>query len=173
MIVTNDAALAEAVRQLRSWGRMVGAGNFRLSAIEAAVHRVMLPYLEDWAKQRQTVASWYDELLGSSSLACPTVMPYAGHAFNVYAARSRQRDHLASALRDQGMASAVHYPQPVHLQERFGELGYVAGAFPVSEAVASDELSLPIYPELSEVSVQLVAKSVQDALPHPRAGRES
>ena len=165
IIVTNNEALAEAARQLRSWGPIAGAGNFRLSAIEAAVLRVKLPRLGEWTTKRQTVASLYGELLTDSGLEPPTTMPYAAHVFNVYAVRSTQRDRIAAALRAGGIASAVHYPQPVHLQDRYKDLGYSTGVFPVAEAIATKELSLPIYPELSEVSVRTIVKIIRQALP--------
>ena len=165
IIVTNNEALAETARQLRSWGPIAGAGNFRLSAIEAAVLRVKLPRLGEWTTKRQTVASLYGELLTDSGLEPPTTMPYAAHVFNVYAVRSTQRDRIAAALRAGGIASAVHYPQPVHLQDRYKDLGYSTGVFPVAEAIATKELSLPIYPELSEVSVRTIVKIIRQALP--------
>ena len=160
MIVTSDRPLADAARQLRNWGPTAGAGNFRLSAIEAAVLRVKLPHLGEWTMKRRLVAARYDELLGDSALELPAVMPYAGHVFNVYAVRSPQRDRVADALRNRGIASAVHYPEPVHLQDRYSDLGYSVGAFPVAEAIAATELSLPIYPELPEASVRMVAETI-------------
>ncbi len=165
MIVTNDDSLASAARQLRSWGPTAGAGNSRLSAIEAAVLRVKLPHLAEWTTKRRAVAARYDEFLADTDLELPAVMPYAGHVFNVYAVRSPRRDHLAAALEERGIASAVHYSKPVHLQDRYRDLGYAAGSFPVSEAIASTQLSLPIYPELSEASVRTVAETIRDALP--------
>ena len=162
MIVTNDDALADAARRLRSWGPTAGSGNYRLSAIEAAVLRVKLPHLREWTTKRQAVAARYDELLADSALELPRVMPYAGHVFNVYAVRSPKRDRLAAALRKRDIASAVHYPKPVHLHDRFKDLGYSRGSFPVSEAIAATELSLPIYPELSEASVRTIAETIQE-----------
>jgi dTDP-4-amino-4,6-dideoxygalactose transaminase len=168
-VVTSNAALADAVRKLRSWGPAERSGNYRMSAIEAAVLRVKLPRLRTWTARRQAIATRYADLLADSDIQLPAVMPYAGHVFHVYAVRSTHRDGLARALHARGVEIAVHYRQPVHLQDKYKDLGYSTGAFPVAEQTAREELSLPLYPELSDESIEKVADAVRESLPVERA----
>ena len=110
-VVTSNAALADAVRKLRSWGPAERSGNYRMSAIEAAVLRVKLPRLRTWTARRQAIATRYADLLADNDIQLPAVMPYAGHVFHVYAVRSTHRDGLARALHARGVEIAVHYRQ--------------------------------------------------------------
>ena len=164
IIVTRNVVLAEAARKLRSWGPVKRSGNYRLSAIEAAILRVKLPHLHSWTVRRQAVASRYAELLVDTEIQLPTVMPYASHVFHVYAVRSSRRDELADALQTRNIEVAVHYRLPVHLQVKYEELGYRKGAFPIAEQVAAQELSIPIYPELSEASITQIAETIKERL---------
>jgi dTDP-4-amino-4,6-dideoxygalactose transaminase len=163
-IVTNDAALANTVRKLRSWGPVPRSGNYRMSAIEAAVLRVKLPHLKTWTARRQAIAARYANLLTNVNIQLPTVMPYADHVFHIYAVRSSHRDGLVRALQTHGVEIAVHYRQPIHLQDNYKDLGYSTGAFPVAEQIAREELSLPLYPELSDESVEKVADAVRESV---------
>ena len=161
IVVTNHAELADAVRQLRSWGPVRLSGNYRLAALQAAILRAKLPHLDGWTTRRRAIAAQYNERLAETDLKLPVVMPYAGHSFHVYAVRSAHRDALADALRARDIEVAVHYPQAVHRQPTYSDLGYEAGAFPVSEQLATEQLSLPIYPELTDASVAKVAAAVR------------
>ena len=162
IVVTKDAAFADKVRQLRSWGPVRLAGNYRLAALQAAILRVKLPHLDAWTARRRAIAARYDELLTETDLVLPFVMPSSGHVFHVYAVRSPRRDALADALQARGIQVAVHYRKPVHLQSSHADLGYEVGAFPVSEQLAGEQLSLPIYPELTDESVEQIAVAIQD-----------
>ncbi len=162
MIVTDDAELAERTRQLRSWGPPQRSANYRLSALEAAVLRVKLPHLADWTARRQAIAARYGTLLSDCPLQLPRVMPYADHVFHIYAVRSSRRNKLAEALQRKGIGVAVHYPQSVHLQAKYKDLGYTAGEFPAAEQAANEELSLPIYPELSDDSLVQIAEAIRE-----------
>ena len=161
-VVTSNATLADAVRKLRNWGPVARSGNYRMSAIEAAVLRVKLPHLRNWTTKRQAIAMRYADLLADTDIQLPTVMPYADHVFHIYAVRSTHRDSLARALQARGIETAVHYPQPIHLHDKYKDLGYPSGAFPVAEQAAREELSLPLYPELSEESIEQVADAVRE-----------
>ena len=88
-------------------------------------------------------------------------MPYAGHVYHVYAVRSARRDELAEALRGRGIAAAVYYPFPIHLQPAYADLGYQAGDLPGAEAAARETLALPIYPELPHTAVEKVADAIR------------
>jgi len=91
-------------------------------------------------------------------------MPYARHVYHVYAVRHPKRDFLQAALRDQGVQTGIHYPIPVHLQKAYADLGYKAGDFPHSERAASEVLSLPMFPELSEEQLKRVVVALQCAV---------
>ena len=162
IIVTNDPALADTARQLRSWGPEPGAGNYRLSAIQAAVLRVKLPHLQAWNGRRRAIAARYGDLLGDCGIRLPGVMPYAAHVFHIYAIRATRRDALAHGLQARGIEVAVHYERPVHLLEQYAHLGYTQGAFPVAEQAAREELSLPIYPEMPDASIVTVAEAIRE-----------
>ena len=170
IVVSNDAALAKTVHRLRDWGEdqprvyTVKGGNHRLDAMQAAILRVKLPHLPAWTAARRAVATRYDERLDGVGLGTPTVMPYAGHVYHVYAVRSADRDALADTLRAQGIGAAVHYPLPIHLQPAYADLGYSVGDFPRAEAAAQEVLCLPIYPELTDAAVETVANAIRGFL---------
>jgi dTDP-4-amino-4,6-dideoxygalactose transaminase len=161
MVVTNDAARAEMVAMLRSHGskpkyyhRVVG-GNFRLDALQAALVTVKLAHLDGWTQRRQRNAARYDQLFGESGLAgsgpvgLPKVVP-GRHIFNQYVIRVPRRDELRAFLAENGVATEVYYPVPLHRQECFAYLGYREGSLPEAERAARETLALPIYPELSD-----------------------
>ncbi len=166
MVTTNDAQLAERVRLLRGHGakpkyfhRLVG-GNFRLDAIQAAVLRVKLAYLDGWTAGRQANAARYRELLAAAAI--PLDVPFdAGHGrhiYNQFIVRTTQRDALMAALKEQHIGSEVYYPLPMHLQECFGDLGYRIGDFEYSELAAQQTLAIPVYPELTPAQQERVVE---------------
>ncbi|HOG45003.1 MAG TPA: DegT/DnrJ/EryC1/StrS family aminotransferase [Anaerolineae bacterium] len=165
MVTTHDPELAERMRLLRGHGakpkyyhKMVG-GNFRLDAIQAAVLRVKLKYLDRWTAGRQVNAEAYQRLFREVGLAgdgdspYPVVLPrdagYGRHIYNQFVVRVAQRDGLMAYLKERHIGSEVYYPLPLHLQPCFAELGYREGDLANSERAASEVLALPIYPELT------------------------
>lgn len=171
MVVTNDADLADRLRVLRVHGskpkyyhRVVG-GNFRLDAIQAAVLRVKLKYLDDWTAARRKNAARYrglfeEEQLRNGDVTLPS--DTAGHIYNQFVIRASHRDELRAHLKDQGVETEVYYPVPLHLQDCFQDLGYREGDFPESEAAAAESLALPIYPELTVDQQRHVVRTVQE-----------
>jgi len=169
MVVTNDAQRAEKLRVLRGHGakpkyhhKIIG-GNFRLDAIQAAVVSAKLPHLDDWTTARQRNAKQYDRLLGEAGV--PIGLPEVAtdrHIFNQYVIRTSKRDELQAYLQKKGVGTEVYYPVPMHLQECFDYLGYVAGAFPESERAAKETLALPIHPELTELQARYVVDCIRD-----------
>ena len=168
MVVTGDRELAERMRVLRAHGsrpkyfhKLVG-GNFRLDTIQAAVLLVKLPYLPAWSEQRRHNAALYDTLLADiPQVNTPVVRQENFSIFNQYVIRAERRDELAAFLKDQGVATAVYYPRPLHLQSCFAELNHKLGDFPQSERAAMQTLALPIYPELGAEGVSRVAVEVR------------
>ncbi len=158
MVAATDPELAEKVRCLRHHGQtgpyehaFVG-GNFRLDAIQAAALRVKLRRLDEWSAARAENAAWYTREIEREGLleflSPPPILPGAGHVFNQFTLRARDRDSLREHLRARGVGHAVYYPLPLHLQPCFAYLGYKAGDFPVAEKASREVISLPVYPEL-------------------------
>jgi dTDP-4-amino-4,6-dideoxygalactose transaminase len=180
MITTNDRALADRVRLLRNHGyrpkyynKLVG-GNFRLDAIQAAVLRVKLKYLDGWTEKRQKNAATYRDLFAAAGLnnqtqsagttfegiVLPTEAKDVRHIYNQFVIRSDRRDELLAHLKQNQIGTEIYYPVPLHLQECFADLGYKAGDFPESESAARQTLALPIYPELTKEMMAMVVDAI-------------
>ena len=172
MIVTNTDALAERLRVLRVHGaaskyfhQFVGL-NSRLDALQAAVLRVKLPYLDRWSQARQANAERYDRLFLDAGLAEEIGLPFVRgnvrHIFNQYVVRAPgRRDALMRHLKESGVGAEVYYPLPLHLQECFSHLGYKEGDFPVAERAARETLAIPVYPELRPEQQQYVVETIR------------
>ena len=181
LLTTNDAALAEKLRSLRTHGiagrkyyhaRM--GMNSRLDELQAAVLRVKFRYLDAWTRARQERAARYDELFQQAGLVAnekmypdaqqPVVLPVRAanrtHVFNQYVIRARDRDRLKTFLSEEGIGTEVYYPLALHLQECFADWGGRAGDFPESERATREVLALPMYPELTDEQ----QRSVVDAI---------
>ena len=169
-IVTSNPEYARKIKMLRDWGQeeryhhVMKGYNYRMDGIQGAILRIKLRYLDRWTEARRTHAAQYDKLLANSAVKTPVVMPYSYHVYHIYAVRTNQRELLQQKLNEQGIQTGIHYPIPVHLQKGYADLGYKLGDFPNSELVAQEELSLPLYAELSQVQVQTVATALQTAL---------
>ncbi len=173
MLVTSDEAFAERLRMLRTHGSKVRyhhpllGGNFRLDAIHAAVLRVKLAHLDGWTRQRQVNAARYRQFFADQRLLEQVGLPVERtdrHIYNQFVIRvdASRRDALKSFLSDQGVATEVYYPIPLHLQVCFASLGYQRGAFPESERAAQETLALPIYPELTAEQQEYVVACIRD-----------
>lgn len=167
-ITTNDDELAHKVRMLRDHGSerryyhdLVGM-NARLDELQAVVLRAKLPHLDSWNEQRRQNAARYDKCLQDLPLALPTTCPDNKHVFHLYVIRTERRDELHGYLKEQGIATGIHYPVPVHLQRAMSDLGYRPGELPVSERVAGEVLSLPMYPELENLQISYVSDAIHE-----------
>jgi UDP-N-acetyl-3-dehydro-alpha-D-glucosamine 3-aminotranferase len=152
MVTTNRDDVAEHLRRLRNHGQNkqylhneVGY-NSRLDEIQAAALRIKLRHIERDLASRESVAAEYNKRLQSVVISTPSRPAYGRHVFGVYTVRVKQRDRVRQILSESKVASAVYYPVPLHLQEVYAALGYKPGSMPVSELVAGEVLSLPIYP---------------------------
>jgi dTDP-4-amino-4,6-dideoxygalactose transaminase len=171
-IVTNDDELAAELRSLREHGQSVRyyhpivGYNARLDELQAAVLRIKLRRLSGWNARRQAIAARYDELLAGSDVITPNIPSDARHVFHCYVIRvgGGRRDALRKALAERNIGTGIHYPVPVHLQEACEFLGYRRGDLPVTERLADEVLSLPMYPELTDDEVELVATEVKECL---------
>jgi dTDP-3-amino-3,4,6-trideoxy-alpha-D-glucose transaminase len=173
LVITNDYDIAARLRRLRvyGWGRkyhsdLPGGTNSRLDELQAAILRVKLPHLDEWNRARQERAHRYSELLAGGPVLPPeTPPPGEEHVYHLYVVRSPHRQALQSHLRAQGIGTDIHYPLPTHLQPIYRGLGYHEGDFPVSEQLAREVLSLPMYPELTPEEVAAVAATVRAFVP--------
>ncbi len=170
MILTEDEEIAERLRILRVHGAgdlylhsRVGY-NSRLDELQAATLRVKLKHVDVWIGMRREKASLYDGLLSSLKglVTLPYQVPYARHTFCIYTIRVRERDKLRDYLTRKGIGTRVYYPLSLHLQEVYAHLGYKRGDFPVSEKASGEVISLPMYPELKEEQIELVAREIKN-----------
>ncbi len=169
MVVTNRPEYQRTIRLLRDWGQekkyypIVKGYNYRMEGLQGAILRVKLRHLEAWTEARRANATRYDALLSGCGVQIPQVMAYARHVYHVYAIRTPEREVVQQALMARGIQSAVHYPFPVHLLPAYADLGHRWGDFPQAEKMSAEELSLPIYPELSQEAVSQVANAVAES----------
>lgn len=170
LVATNDAALAERLRQLRNYGQRVKyvhttiGTNSRLDTIQAAILRVKLRHLDLWNTQRGEHAAQYNALLAEAGCAVPQIAASRTHIFHLYMVRLENRAEVQKILADRGISTGIHYPIPIHLQEASASLGYRKGDFPATEKAAERILSLPMYAELTASQCEYVAENLREAI---------
>ena len=149
LVAATDDGVAETVRMLRFHGsrdkqtfELVGV-NSRLDAIQAAALRVFLPCLAGWNAARREAAARYGELGLGEAVELPLDDP--GHVYHMYVVRTGERERIAAALRENGIACAAYYVTPLHLQPAMAYLGYTPGSLPETERAAADNLALPMW----------------------------
>ena len=170
-VTTNDAQLRERIQILRDHGQtrkyyhtLVG-WNCRMDGIQAAILSIKLRRLEEANLLRRQRALQYNQAFeGIEGVATPFEADYARHVYHVYAIRVQERDEVRRFLEEKGIGCGVHYPIPIHLQAACRSLDYAEGAFPVTENLAEEFLSLPMFPELTEQQTDYVASCVSEAV---------
>lgn len=178
-LTTNNAAIASSARIIRDHGSSVRyrhdvvGMNSRLDAIQAAILQIKLRYLDQWNQQRTEVAAFYQQLFEPiCDLKLPQALARGKHVWNQYTLRIPKqenesqpyRDTIREQLQNMGISSMVYYPIPLHLQPVYNNLGYQVGQLPIAEQIASEVLSLPIFPELSFEEQQQIVFSLKDCL---------
>jgi dTDP-4-amino-4,6-dideoxygalactose transaminase len=155
MVVTNDPALAERMRMLRTHGwkkkyysEEVGY-NSRIDALQAAILQAKFPHVDSWNEKRRELARRYTEQLAPLGIVTPIEQEWGRHVYHLYIIRSEKRDELQAFLKQKGIAAEVYYPLPPHLSVPCKKLGYKEGDFPHAEKAAHQTLALPLYPELT------------------------
>jgi len=169
LVSTEDPELAERVRMLRFHGsrdkvdfELIGY-NSRLDEVQAAVLRIFLGELDRWIALRREAAARYAELgLGA---ACDLPEDEQGHAYHLFVCRSPERDRIRAALKDAGIGSAVYYTTPLHRQPALRYLGYVPGSLPVTEQLARENFSVPLWAGIDAAAQERVVSVVQAAAP--------
>jgi dTDP-4-amino-4,6-dideoxygalactose transaminase len=168
-LITNDAELTERTRALREHGQYakyehaLEGYTARLDTIQALVLLRKLSFLSDWNEERRNIARLYSDALdGVGDLRLPPVPQGSEPVWYVYVIRTAEPERLANFLRERGIATGRHYPQPPHLALAYADLGHREEDFPVAERLAHEVLSLPIYPGVSESQLGAVAKTIRE-----------
>ena len=165
-VVTDDPELAERLRRLRQYGwnenrvSQEPGINSRLDELQAAVLRVKLRHLDAGNLRRRQLAAYYTENLAGESVYVPTIREHAEHVFHLYVVKTDNRSKMLERLKDNGIHAGVHYPVPVHLQPAYQGRVRNAGALQITETLANEVLSLPLYPELGESQLNEVMLAV-------------
>jgi dTDP-3-amino-3,4,6-trideoxy-alpha-D-glucose transaminase len=166
-LVTNDAAIADRVRLLRSHGERpryhhrVPGTTARLDALQAAILRVKLRRLDEWNDGRRRVAAALTAALDSAPVQLPApVLPGGDHVYHQYVVTTAQREALRDHLGTRGVASAIHYPVAIHRSEAYADLAMGPGSLPVAEALADAVCSLPMHPAMGDDAIAQVAAAV-------------
>lgn len=171
MVVTSNEEIAEKMSVLRVHGSKpkyyhhVLGYNSRLDELQAAILNVKFPHLNDWSKLRREKAENYTKLLKehkTDMVVTPYVEEHNYHIFHQYTMRVPKRDELQAFLKENGVASMVYYPKPLHLQPVFEYLGYKEGDLPVTEKACEEALSLPMFPELTLEQQEYVVKKIEE-----------
>jgi dTDP-4-amino-4,6-dideoxygalactose transaminase len=174
-VTTNDAAVAQKIRMLRDHGQAkkyfhdVEGYNGRLDAIQAGFLQIKLKRLPDWTQARRAAAGRYRELLDNANLGwlAGQEPEWSRSVYHLYVIRVQNREGLMKHLADANIGTGIHYPVPLHLQNAYKSLGYKAGDFPVAEAMGSEVVSLPMYPQLTAAQQERVVNAIQRFAPEP------
>lgn len=172
LITTNDSATAERLQMIRVHGSKtryvheIQGINSRLDALQAAILRVKLRYLDKWANGRNEQAQRYRRLFDEKRLtefvSYPPVPPANfHHVYNQFTIRAQRRDELKEHLAKAGIPSEIYYPLCLHLQKAFSSFGYHPGQMPVAEKASQEALSLPVYPELTDAQQEAVVQGIE------------
>jgi dTDP-4-amino-4,6-dideoxygalactose transaminase len=166
-VVTRDAGVADQARLLRNYGERskydsVRRGwNSRLDTVQAAILDAKLDHLESWTERRRELAARYDSGLAGVPVTTPGVAAGRRHVYHLYVVRVAGRNALQERLRADGIGTLVHYPRPVHLQPAYRGLDRSDGSLSVSERLAGEILSLPLYPELRDDEADVVVEALR------------
>jgi len=168
-VTTNDASFDRTIRILRDWGAEkryhhdLKGFNYRMEGIQGAVLGVKMKYIEAWTEQRRAAAGKYRKLLsGISAIQLPEERGDGRHVYHVFAIMVKNRDNVLKQLQDAGIGAGIHYPIPVHLQKCFAELGHKRGDFPHAETIGEQELSLPIFPEITGSQISEIVTNLKN-----------
>jgi dTDP-4-amino-4,6-dideoxygalactose transaminase len=166
-VTTNNEAMARTMRMLRDHGQaqkyyhQIEGYNGRLDALQAGFLTIKLRHLASWNRKRREVAERYHQAFAAmDGVVAPFSPDFARSVYHLYVVRVNQRDALQKHLTKAGIGTGIHYPVPLHLQEAYRHLQYPTGSFPVCERVASEILSLPMYPQLDADQSQRVVHEV-------------
>jgi len=169
-ITTNDEKMAARMKMIRDHGQAkkyyhdIEGYNGRLDSVQAGFLSVKLPHLSGWNQNRRQLAHRYHELLSelSDSVSIPREAEWTKGVYHLYVVRVQDREGFQAQLAEAGIGTGIHYPIPLHQQKAYSHLGYKAGDFPVTERVASEIVSLPMYPQLQAEQQDYVVQKVRE-----------
>ena len=170
MVVTNDAAVAERIRMLRThgWRRKyepeLNGYNSRLDELQAAILRVKLRHLDAWNARRREIAARYRDELADSGITVPSEVAGSRHVYHLYVVGVPHRTQVERRLAADGIASGVYYPRPLHTTGPCRTVAVANGPFPVADRCTTDLLAVPIYPEMSETEIKRVVTALREAV---------
>jgi dTDP-4-amino-4,6-dideoxygalactose transaminase len=167
-VTTNDSKLADKVKVLRDHGQAkkyyhdMEGYNGRLDAMQAGFLHVKLAHLANWNAARRERAAEYNQLLegAEGSVVRPFEPSWSRAVYHLYVIRTQDRDGMIKHLKEAGIATGIHYPIPLHMQKAYDYLNYRQGDFPVSEKVAAEIVSLPMYPTLQSEQQARVVREI-------------
>jgi dTDP-4-amino-4,6-dideoxygalactose transaminase len=169
-VLTDEPAIANRLRALRDHAQSERhhhtelGFNWRMDSFQGAVLTAKLPRLDEWnARRRQIAARYLDGMAGTPGLGLPTPQVWAEPNWHIFSVFHRRRQAFRTRLEQLGVQTSVHYPRPIHLQPAYAWLGYHTGDFPVSEDLAATQVSLPMFPEMSDQQVNTVIDAVRAA----------
>jgi len=171
-VTTNDEAMAKRMKMIRDHGQAkkyyhdIEGYNGRLDSIQAGWLSVKLRHLAKWNESRRNMAHRYHELFAElkDSITLPVEAPWTKGVYHLYVVRVNDREALQAALAEAGVGTGIHYPIPLHLQKAYEHLDYKKGDFPVTERVAAEIVSLPMFPQMTLEQQDLVAGQVKELL---------
>lgn len=170
-VVTSDPALDRNIRILRDWGTEKRYShdykgfNYRMEGIQGAVLGVKMKYIEEWTEKRRAAARVYRSHLATvPGTRLPEEAGDRRHVYHIFAVFVPHRDDVVRRMQEAGIGVGIHYPIPVHLQKCFAELGYKPGDFPVAERIAAEEMTLPLFPEITPAQIQTVVEALATIL---------
>lgn len=170
-VTTSDPEIAKTIRMLRDHGQAkkyyhdIEGYNGRLDALQAGFLAVKLKHLPEWNARRQQLASEYRELLSKpdSNVAPPFEPGWSKAVYHLFVVRVENREQFQRDLAQAGIGTGIHYPVPLHQQKAYTHLGYQAGDFPITELVAPNIVSLPMFPQMSSEQLQRIVTVVQQS----------
>jgi dTDP-4-amino-4,6-dideoxygalactose transaminase len=172
-VTTNDEGIARKIRMLRDHGQAkkyyheFEGYNGRLDAIQCGILRIKLKHLSDWNEKRRQNASLYTQFLtrNPEHVTCNILTPHepewAKAVYHLYIIRTRKRDELQKYLSENGISTGLHYPIPLHLQNAYQRTRVSNGSYPVTEKVANEILSLPMFPNLTTEQIEYIAEKIK------------
>ena len=169
-ITTNDEAMAARMKMIRDHGQAkkyyhdIEGYNGRLDSIQAGWLSVKLRHLAKWNESRRSHAHAYHELLAEAkdAIVIPVEASWTKGVYHLYVVRVQEREALQAALSEAGIGTGIHYPIPLHLQNAYQQLNYKKGDFPVTERVAAEIVSLPMFPQMTNEQMDEVARRVKE-----------
>lgn len=167
-VTTNDAVIGNTIRMLRDHGQAkkyyhdIEGYNGRLDALQAGLLSVKLKYLAEWNAQRREIAVGYNRLLHSAAAnaVTPFEPAWSEAVYHLYVVRVKNREEFQADLTQAGIGTGIHYPVPLHQQKAYAHLGYKFGDFPVTETMAPEIVSLPMFPQMTAEQQKLVVNTV-------------